>query len=262
MKRWAGFAILTAGIFVLTAASAAPRRQSESSQERSVGSETKSPVRYASAVKSQKSARKVSKAVTTKAPRSKTARSRAAQSKPAGSRLAHHVKSPAARVSVFNAGKPDTQVTPSRGIYRLGPSYVMRGQTYVPTHDPNYRAEGRASWYGSLFHGRRTANGERFDKDAVSAAHPTLPLPSYVRVTNLENNRSIVVRVNDRGPYHGGRLIDVSVRTAKLLGFYEQGLAHVRVEYLSRAGLDGSDRARLEKTLSRKSVPATLVAAK
>ena len=134
----------------------------------------------------------------------------------------------------------------------------MRGQTYVPTYDPDYRAEGKASWYGSSFHGRRTANGERFDQEAVSAAHPTLPLPSYVRVTNLENNRSIVVRVNDRGPYRGSRLIDVSVRTAKLLGFYEQGLAKVRVEYLSPASLDGSND-RLEKTLS---APVAQVAAK
>ncbi len=138
----------------------------------------------------------------------------------------------------------------------------MRGKTYEPNRDPNYRAEGKASWYGASFHGRRTANGERFDMDALSAAHPTLPLPSYVRVTNLGNSRSIVVRVNDRGPYRGGRLIDVSLRTAKLLGFYEQGLARVRVEYVSPARLNGNDQAALAKTLTYDGVPATRLARK
>jgi len=138
----------------------------------------------------------------------------------------------------------------------------MHGKTYQPKYDPNYRAEGKASWYGGSFHGRPTASGERFDMDAVSAAHPTLPLPSYVRVTNLENRRSIVVRVNDRGPFRDGRLIDLSVRTAKLLGFYEQGLARVRVEYLSPANLGRIDTAALEKTLTYEGKPATRLATK
>ena len=96
-----------------------------------------------------------------------------------------------------------------------------------------------------------TANGEVYDMESISAAHPTLPIPSYARVTNLANKRSIIVRVNDRGPYHQGRLIDVSVRTAKLLGFYDNGIARVRVDYVGRASLDGSDDTKLEATLRR-----------
>lgn len=134
------------------------------------------------------------------------------------------------------------------GFYRVGEPYVIAGRTYVPREDPHYRAVGIASWYGDWFHGRFTANGERYDMHALSAAHPTLPLPSYVRVTNLENNLSLVVRVNDRGPFHDGRIIDMSVRAAKLLGFYERGLARVHVEYLGPARLDGSDDARLAAT--------------
>lgn len=99
----------------------------------------------------------------------------------------------------------------------------------------NYTAVGVASWYGEDFHGRRTANGETFDMNSFSAAHPSLPLPSNVRVTNLGNHRSVVVRVNDRGPFVGGRVIDVSAKTAKELGFYDDGLSKVKVEYVGRA---------------------------
>jgi rare lipoprotein A len=137
------------------------------------------------------------------------------------------------------------------GVYRIGKPYVIAGQTYTPEENTNYSAEGLASWYGDDFHGRQTANGEVFDMTSLSAAHPTLPIPSYVRVTNLANQRSIIVRVNDRGPYHQNRVIDVSVRTAKLLGFYEQGIARVRVDYVGRAALEGSDDAKLEATLRR-----------
>ena len=98
-----------------------------------------------------------------------------------------------------------------------------------------YTAVGTASWYGEDFHGKRTANGETFDMNSFSAAHPSLPLPSNVRVTNLENHRSVVVRVNDRGPFVGGRVIDVSAKTAKALGFYDDGLSKVKVEYVGRA---------------------------
>jgi rare lipoprotein A len=101
--------------------------------------------------------------------------------------------------------------------------------------DPAYSAVGVASWYGEDFHGRRTANGETFDMNSFSAAHPSLPLPSNVRVTNLTNHRSVVVRVNDRGPFVGGRVIDVSAKTAKTLGFYDDGLSKVKVEYVGRA---------------------------
>jgi rare lipoprotein A len=141
------------------------------------------------------------------------------------------------------------------GSYRVGKPYTVGGRTYSPEENPNYSATGLASWYGEDFHGRQTANGEIFDMTSISAAHPTLPIPSYARVTNLSNHRSIILRVNDRGPYHQDRLIDVSIRTAKLLGFYDAGVARVRVDYVGRASLAGSDDARLEATL-RNGTPA------
>ena len=145
--------------------------------------------------------------------------------------------------------EPGEPVPKGGGVYRVGKPYMVGGREYVPHEDVNYSATGMASWYGDDFHGRYTANGEVFDMNSLSAAHPTLPLPSYVRVTNLENHRSIVVRVNDRGPYVGNRLIDVSVRTAKLLGFYGEGLTKVKVEYVGRAPLEGSDDRKLASTL-------------
>jgi rare lipoprotein A len=141
------------------------------------------------------------------------------------------------------------------GTYRVGPPYSIGGRTYVPAEDPHYRAEGLASWYGEDFHGRQTANGEIYDMNSVSAAHATLPMPTYVRVTNLSNNRSVIVRVNDRGPYHPDRIIDVSVKTAILLGFYSNGVAPVRVEYVGTAPLEGSDDGMLIATL-REGQPA------
>ena len=141
------------------------------------------------------------------------------------------------------------------GNYRVGKPYVVGGREYVPHEDVNYTAVGLASWYGDDFHGRYTANGEIFDMNSISAAHPTMPLPSYARVTNLANHRSIVVRVNDRGPYVGNRVIDVSVKTAKLLGFYGNGVTKVKVDYVGRAPLQGSDDRKLVATL-REGVPA------
>jgi rare lipoprotein A len=149
----------------------------------------------------------------------------------------------------------DGQVPKGGGTYRIGRPYMVAGRTYVPEENAGYSAEGYASWYGGRFHGRLTANGEVFDESSISAAHPTLPMPSYVRVTNLANKRSIVVRVNDRGPYSGNRVIDLSVRTAHLLGFHGHGVARVRVEYLSPARLEGSDDRMLEATL-RHGTPA------
>ena len=140
------------------------------------------------------------------------------------------------------------------GVYRVGKPYTVAGREYVPQEDVNYSATGLASWYGEDFHGRYTANGEVFDMNSISAAHPTLPLPSYARVTNLANHRSIVVRVNDRGPYVGDRVIDLSVKAATLLGFYGHGLAKVKVEYVGRAPLAGSDDRKLVATL-REGVP-------
>jgi rare lipoprotein A len=135
------------------------------------------------------------------------------------------------------------------GYYHVGQPYRINGHIYYPAESPSYRAEGIASWYGPDFHGRLTANGEIFDMHGISAAHPTLPIPSYVRVTNLDNGRSMIVRVNDRGPYARSRLIDVSIGAAKALGFYGDGLAHVRVEYVGRAPLEGSDDGALLATL-------------
>lgn len=145
--------------------------------------------------------------------------------------------------------EPGQAVPKGGGVYRVGKPYQVAGRTYVPEEDPGYKAEGLASWYGDDFHGRYTANGEIFDKDSISAAHPTMPLPSYARVTNLRNHKSIIVRVNDRGPYVGNRVIDLSVKTAKLLEFYGQGVAKVKVEYVGRAPLAGSDDRKLAATL-------------
>jgi rare lipoprotein A len=144
------------------------------------------------------------------------------------------------------------------GQYLLGHPYVVAGHTYYPAENDSYVAIGMASWYGDAFQGRRTANGEIYDKESLSAAHPTMPLPSYARVTNLGNGRSIIVRVNDRGPYHGGRVMDVSSRVADVLNFKGAGTARVKVEYVGRASLDGSDDAKLLATLRIDGAPATL----
>jgi rare lipoprotein A len=141
------------------------------------------------------------------------------------------------------------------GTYRVGKPYTVGGRVYVPEEDVNYREEGLASWYGDDFHGRLTANGEVYDMTSLSAAHPTLPMPCYARVTNLSNGKSLIVRVNDRGPYHGNRLMDVSSRAAELLEFKGNGVARVRVEYVGRAPLEGSDDRQLMATL-RTGVPA------
>jgi peptidoglycan lytic transglycosylase len=118
---------------------------------------------------------------------------------------------------------------------RVGPPYEANGQWYVPTPEPGYSETGRASWYGPDFHGRATASGEPFDQTALTAAHPTLPIPSLVQVTNLENGREAILRVNDRGPFVDGRLIDVSRAAADVLGFEQAGGARVNVRYLGPA---------------------------
>jgi rare lipoprotein A len=123
--------------------------------------------------------------------------------------------------------------------YKIGNPYQVAGVWYYPREEPDYDQTGIASWYGSDFHGRLTANGEVFDRTIISAAHPTLPMPVNARVTNLDNGRSIVVRINDRGPFVRGRIIDVSEQAAALLGFKERGLARVRVSFISRADLHG-----------------------
>ena len=128
------------------------------------------------------------------------------------------------------------------GVYKLGKPYAVAGRWYVPRVEPSYDRTGVASWYGSDFHGRKTANGEVFDMNALTAAHPTLPLPSLVQVTNTANGRSIIVRLNDRGPYVHDRIIDLSRRSAEALGYTSRGTAQVRVQFVGPAPLDGDDR--------------------
>jgi rare lipoprotein A len=135
---------------------------------------------------------------------------------------------------VVELGEP---VPKGGGTYRVGKPYTVGGRIYVPEEDTNYREEGMASWY------------EVFDMASLTAAHPTLPMPCYARVTNLSNGKSLIVRVNDRGPYHGNRLIDVSNKAAELLEFKGVGVARVRVEYVARAPLEGSDDRQLMATL-------------
>jgi rare lipoprotein A len=118
---------------------------------------------------------------------------------------------------------------------KIGAPYQVAGTWYVPAHEPNYDETGVASWYGADFQGKPTANGEIFDMNVVTGAHPTLPIPSLVEVTNLTNGRSVVVRINDRGPFVGNRLIDLSARGADLLGFRQQGHTNVRVRYVGPA---------------------------
>lgn len=154
----------------------------------------------------------------------------------------------------------DGQAVPRGGGQRLvGRPYTVAGKRYVPREvTPGYTVTGNASWYGSAFHGRRTANGEVYDMRALSAAHPTMPLPSYARVTNLKNGHSIVVRVNDRGPFHAGRVLDVSQRVAETLDFRRTGTGRVKVDFVGPAGLAGSDDHQLMASLRTDGRPATL----
>lgn len=124
-------------------------------------------------------------------------------------------------------------------VYKVGNPYQVGGLWYYPKEQADYDETGIASWYGIDYHGKLTANGEVFDRNAISAAHPTLPMPVNVRVTNLENGRSLVVRVNDRGPYVNGRILDLSEHAADLLGMRQMGIARVRVTFLGRADLYG-----------------------
>ena len=126
------------------------------------------------------------------------------------------------------------------GNYKVGTPYQISGVWYYPKEDPFYDETGIASWYGPDFDGKATANGERYDMNALTAAHRTLPMPTVVRVTNLENGRSIRLRVNDRGPYARGRIIDVSRRAAQMLGFHANGTARVRVQFEGRAVVGAS----------------------
>lgn len=136
-------------------------------------------------------------------------------------------------LAACSSNEPPT--TTASGTYKVGKPYKVNGRWYYPKSDPSYDRIGTASWYGADFHGLKTANGEVFDMNRVSAAHPTLPLPSLVRVTNMENGRSIVLRVNDRGPFVDDRLIDLSQAAARELGYERNGLAKVRVQFVQIA---------------------------
>ena len=142
----------------------------------------------------------------------------------------------------------------SKGRYKVGKPYKIQGTWYYPAVNYSYLEKGVASWYGPKFHGKKTANGETFDMNAVSAAHRTLPMPSIVRVTNLNNGRSLKLKVNDRGPFAKNRIIDLSRRAAQLLGFEREGTALVRVEIVA----DESLRFALLAQKQIKSYPATV----
>ena len=148
----------------------------------------------------------------------------------------------------------------SNGGYKIGSPYQIDGVWYYPQEDPNYDETGIASWYGAPFHGQATANGEQYDQNSLTAAHKTLPMPSYVRVTNLENGRSIIVRVNDRGPFVNGRVVDMSRRGAQLLGFDQVGTARVRVQAV-QAGMPGVEGTMLAQTGNVEGGPPKVTAA-
>ena len=155
------------------------------------------------------------------------------------------------------AAKPPPPSLPVPAGYKLGNAYVVKGVRYFPRFDPNYNETGIASWYGEAFHGRNTANGERYDMNKLTAAHKTMPMPSAARVTNMENGRSLILRVNDRGPFVAGRIIDISRRGAQLLGFYKKGTAKVRVEFIEFAPLTViADREPLKRRLNTEEVVA------
>lgn len=117
---------------------------------------------------------------------------------------------------------------------QIGDPYSVNGATYVPRDEPGYDVVGIASWYGRRYHGRRTASGEIFDMNSATAAHPTLPFGTRVQVTNLANGRSVILRINDRGPFVRHRIIDVSRRAARVLDFIKKGTARVRVQRIQR----------------------------
>ena len=138
---------------------------------------------------------------------------------------------PAPRVSTTTAAsiRPSAPVG-TAGRVKIGQPYTVLGHFYTPSDDRAYDVTGIASWYGPGFHALSTASGERYDQDAISAAHKTLPLPCYVEVSNLDNGRALIIRINDRGPFVDGRIIDLSRRSAQLLGVDHPGTARVRVK--------------------------------
>lgn len=147
------------------------------------------------------------------------------------------------------------------GHWKVGNPYQIAGEWYYPKEDERYDSTGIASWYGPQFHKKKTANGEVFDMYKVSAAHPTLPMPVMARVTNLENGRSIIVRVNDRGPFARGREIDMSMRAAEMLGYKEKGTTKVRVQYLGKADGWAGEQGIRSASLDAPAAPPVAAAA-
>ena len=149
----------------------------------------------------------------------------------------------------------EAQVTEDLAYQKVGKPYQVKGKWYTPKKVETYSKTGLASWYGPKFNGGRTASGEIYNMNNLSAAHKTLPLPSYVRVTNLDNNRSVVVRVNDRGPFISGRIIDVSKKAAEMLDMTHHGVADVRVDYIGPASKNLDDMDYLMASYKENSVP-------
>ncbi len=145
-----------------------------------------------------------------------------------------------------------------QGRYKVGNPYQIGGIWYYPQEDYAYDETGIASWYGTEFHGRATANGDVYDMNALTAAHRTLPMPSFVRVTNLENGRSLIVQVNDRGPFAKSRIIDMSRRSAQLLGFQKRGTARVRVQILADRSRAIATRMKAQVELAKIGSPITV----
>ncbi len=150
----------------------------------------------------------------------------------------------------------------SKGSFKVGSPYKIKGRTYYPEERYNYVEKGIASWYGPNFHGKFTANGEVYNQYELTAAHKTLQMPSIIRVTNLENGRSLILRVNDRGPYSRSRILDVSKRAAELLGFKKQGTARIKLQVLEKeskivaqAAKEGRDTSGMEIAFNNKSYP-------
>ena len=180
---------------------------------------------------------------------------------------------PVATKASFGPSVPTTRIEPSNGLASAsvsqpvtyaepyaGPPYQVEGKWYVPTYEPNYDEIGIASWYGPTFHGKDSASGEKFDENAMTAAHPTLPIPSLVRVTNLENGRSVVVRLNDRGPFVDDRIIDMSRAAGKALDMQAKGTARVRVQYVGPAPAE-HNTAPAQQVEVRQIAPAPQVSA-
>lgn len=159
--------------------------------------------------------------------------------------------------------KGNGKVPKGGGRYMVGKPYQVAGRWFRPHEQPDYDKKGTASWYGEAFHRRKTSNGEWFDMNELTAAHPTLPLPSYVKVTNLENGRAVVVRVNDRGPFVGPRIMDLSKRAADVLGFKRQGTAAIRAQYIGPAPLNDKGRhlAAMNRELTRNTPLNRMIAA-